>query len=137
MLIIIALFITKTTSLTSMAQLVGCHTTKWNSIPSQGTRLGCGPGPWLEGVRRATDLCFSHTSMFLSLSFPFLPLSLKINKSIKSLNKENYMHIQQWINDFTLMVWNTTLTVNVVDPDGLIGRDVPNMELKKNLKHAQ
>ena len=44
-----------------------------SSIPSQGTRLGCRPGPQL-GVCKS-----NHTWMFLSL-FPSLPLSLKINK---------------------------------------------------------
>ena len=39
-----------------------------SSIPSQGTCLGCRPGPgW--GVWEATDQCISHASMFLSLSF--------------------------------------------------------------------
>ena len=46
------------------------------SVPSQGTCLGCGPGPWLG----AASWCVSHTSMFLSLSFSSLFLSLKINK---------------------------------------------------------
>ena len=41
------------------------------SIPSQGTCLGCG----LSCVREVTNPCFSHTSMFLSLSFS-LPSSL-------------------------------------------------------------
>ena len=51
-----------------------------NSIPSQGTCLGCGPGPWLGACERdlvsvsLTHLCFSPS---LSLS---LPISLKINK---------------------------------------------------------
>ena len=60
-------------ALTGVAELVGCHPTKqgvagW--IPGQGTCLGCGPGPQLGCVREATDQSFSHTLMFLSLSFP-------------------------------------------------------------------
>ena len=44
-------------------------------IPGQGTYLGCARS-LVGGVGGATDRCFSHTSMF-----PFLPLSLKINKN--------------------------------------------------------
>ena len=44
------------------------------SIPSQGTCLGCGPGPQL-GVHERQP----HIDVSLSLS-PSLPLSLKINK---------------------------------------------------------
>ena len=40
----------------------------------------------VEGVWEAADWCFSHTSMFLSLSFS-LPSPLSKNKYIKSLKK--------------------------------------------------
>ena len=43
-----------------------------SSIPSQGTCLGCGPGPYLSACERQTYRCFSLS--------PSLPLSLKINK---------------------------------------------------------
>ena len=42
---------------------------------SRGTCLGGWPGPQLGHVREATDQCFSHTSIFLSL-----PSSLSKNK---------------------------------------------------------
>ena len=55
------------------------------SAPSQGTRLGCGPGPGGGHVRGN-----SNARMFLSLSSPFLPFSLKINKiSSKKRTGEN------------------------------------------------
>ena len=56
---------------------------KWKvtgSIPGQGSNLRCRPGPWLRHVWEATSLCFSHTSMFLSLSLSLPSLFLKINK---------------------------------------------------------
>ena len=52
-----------------------------SSIPGQGTRLGCGPGPPAGGVREATHSCFSP-----SLS-PSIPLS--INKSINKIFKQD------------------------------------------------
>ena len=67
-------------ALIGIAQLVGHHPTKQmvaGSIPCQGTYLGGGFGHWFERVQEATDLCFSLTSMFLSL---LPPLSLRINK---------------------------------------------------------
>ena len=52
-------------------------------IPSRGTCLGCRLVPG-QGIRGATDGCFSLTLMFLFLAFPLLspsfPLSLRINK---------------------------------------------------------
>ena len=46
-------------------------------VPSQdtclGQCLGCRTGPQLGNVREATDQCFFHTLMFLSLSFPPFP----------------------------------------------------------------
>ena len=46
--------------------------------PSQGTCLGCRPGPWWGCVQEAANLFISCTLMFLSLSFSFpSPLSKK------------------------------------------------------------
>ena len=39
-----------------------------DSIPGRGTCLGCGPGPQSLCLPEATDLCFSLTVMFHSLS---------------------------------------------------------------------
>ena len=48
-------------------------------IPSQGTGLGCGPGPWLRvGDRQPIDVSLSHQCFSLSFSLP--SPSLKINK---------------------------------------------------------
>ena len=44
-------------------------------IPSQGTCLGCGPGPQWGTCKRQP-----HIGVFLPLFLPFFPLSLKINK---------------------------------------------------------
>ena len=63
------------------------------SIPSQGTCLGCGPGPWLGGMREATD-CFSHTSMFLSVSLP-TSLPSKSKKKQKKPQKPPKQQQQQ------------------------------------------
>ena len=46
------------------------------SIPSQGTCLGCRPGPQSGGACARSN----HTLMFLSFSFSFPSLSLKINE---------------------------------------------------------
>ena len=59
-----------TPTLTSRAQLVERHPAKQkvaSSVPGQGTFLGCGFGPWLGRMQEATNRCFSHISMFLSL----------------------------------------------------------------------
>ena len=69
---------------TGVAQGVGHHPANpkvTGLIPRQGTCLGYKQAWSLDGgVREATDRCFSHTWMFLSLSFSLLsPLSLKIN----------------------------------------------------------
>ena len=42
-------------------------------IPSQGTCLGCGPDSQWGGMQEATDRCFPHTLMFLSLFLPPFP----------------------------------------------------------------
>ena len=47
------------------------------SIPSQGTCLGCGPGPQLGGMRG------NHTLMFLSLPAPLLKINKIKHKYIK------------------------------------------------------
>ena len=54
------------------------------SIPSQGTCLGCGPGPQL-GRARGNQLMF-RTSMFFFL-FPSLPLSLKKKENLQNVSK--------------------------------------------------
>ena len=61
-----------------MAQWVECQPVSQRvagSIPSQGTCLGCGPGPQVVGMQEAT----THWCFSLSLS-PSLLLSLKVNK---------------------------------------------------------
>ena len=40
------------------------------SIPSQGTCLGCRPGPPVGGMQEAIDRCVSCTLMILSLPSP-------------------------------------------------------------------
>ena len=51
-------------------------------ISSEGTCLGCGPGPWVGPCKRQpTDVSLVHRCFF-PLS-PSLPLSLKINKIFK------------------------------------------------------
>ena len=65
------------TALTGVAQMVGCHPAKQkvtNSIPSQGTGLGCGNVPSRGACERQP-----HIDASLPLS-PSLPFSLKINK---------------------------------------------------------
>ena len=50
------------------------------SIPSQGTRVGCRPGPQLGVCRRQPiDVSLTHQCFSPSLSLS-LPLSVKINK---------------------------------------------------------
>ena len=64
-------------ALAGVAQWIECQPMNQRvpgSIPSQGTCLGCGPGPQWGGYVRG-----NHTLMFLSLSSS-LALSLKINK---------------------------------------------------------
>ena len=65
-------------ALTCVAQLIGHSPTKrkvTGLIPSQGTCLGCGSGPWLGCLREAT-----LTLMFLSLSFSLPSPLYKTNK---------------------------------------------------------
>ena len=69
----------------SVAQWIGCWPVDQKvagCIPSQGTCLGCGPGPQV-GVyeRQLIDVSFVHRCFSPSLS-PSLPLSLKISKYI-------------------------------------------------------
>ena len=58
------------------------------SIPSQGTCLGCGPGPWLGACERQ-PICVSLTQQcfYPSLS-SFILLSLKIN--LKNILKNSF-----------------------------------------------
>ena len=70
-------------AVTGVAQLVECCPTKRKVaglIPGQGTCSGCRFRPWSGHVGKAATCGFSLTSVFLSLSFSLLPLSLKINK---------------------------------------------------------
>ena len=65
-----------------MGQLVEHHPTKQRVTslsPGEGAHLGCGPGPQLQHVWKATGQCLSHTSIFLSLSFS-LPSPVSKNK---------------------------------------------------------
>ena len=67
-------------ALTSVAQLVGHHPEKqgvMGLIPSQGTCLGCGPGPQLGVYERQP-----HIDVSLPLCFFLSPL-LKRNKIFK------------------------------------------------------
>ena len=48
-----------------------------SSIPSQGMCLGCGFGSWSGFIQEETEPCFSHTLMFLSLTFSFPSLFKK------------------------------------------------------------
>ena len=62
-------------ALAGVAQWIECQPVNQGvacSIPSQGTCLGCGPGPWW-GVHERQP----HTDVSLSFSFPS---PLKINK---------------------------------------------------------
>ena len=68
-----------------VTQWIECWSENWkvaNSIPGQGTCLGCGPGSQLGGCERQL-INLTHVSLPLS---PSLPLSLKINKN-KSFKK--------------------------------------------------
>ena len=65
------------TALAGVAQWIECqptHQRVTSLIPSQGTYLGCGPGPQL-------GVCGRQPHIDVSLPFfPSLPLSLKRNK---------------------------------------------------------
>ena len=69
--------------LAGVAQWVGHHPADQRvtgSIPSQGTCLGCGPGPrWGAHGRQPIDVSRTHSYSSPSLS-PSLPISLNINK---------------------------------------------------------
>ena len=68
----------KKSALAGVAQWIECQKPAnqrvTDSIPSQGTCLGCRTGPSRGHVRS------NYTLMFLFLSFSILPLSLNINK---------------------------------------------------------
>ena len=69
-------------ALAGVTQWVGCWPAKQKVTASntgQGACLGCGFGPWSGHIREVTKGCFSHTLMFLSLSFS-LPSLLSKNK---------------------------------------------------------
>ena len=80
----------KIPALADVAQWIGCQFENQKvagSIPSQGTRLVCRPGPQLGVCKRKpiTNGCFSP-----SLS-PSFPLSLKINKLNSKKKKKSHM----------------------------------------------
>ena len=57
-----------------------------SSIPTEGTCLGCRPGPHLGACdRQPVDVSLAHWCFSPSLS-PFLPFSLKVNKIFKKIN---------------------------------------------------
>ena len=61
-----------------VARLVGCLPAKQEVAglsPHQGTCLGFGPSPQSGCMQEATNLCFSHTSMFFFCSLSPSPLS--------------------------------------------------------------
>ena len=73
-----------------VAQSVGVssHTPKGCRFDSRsGHILGCGLDPWLGHLWEATNQCFSHTSMFLSLSFSLSKSNLKKISSGEGLQK--------------------------------------------------
>ena len=78
-------------ALTGVAQWVGCCPTKLKVaglIPSQGTCLGCGPGPLLEVcTRQLVDVSLAHQCFAPSVS-PSFPLTLKINKILKQQQQQ-------------------------------------------------
>ena len=66
-------------ALTCVAQLVGCHSAKWNvdcSIPSGGSCLGCRSGPQLGAWERQP-----HTDISLPLFLPPFPSKNKVFKN--------------------------------------------------------
>ena len=73
-------------ALTAVAQLVGHHPTKQkvtDSIPGQGTCLGCGFSA-SQGMYERQLIVVSLSLRCFSPSPPSLSLSLKINKIFKS-----------------------------------------------------
>ena len=68
-------------ALAGVARWIACWPADWKvtSVPSQGTRLGCGPKSPVGGMQDTTNRCISHLMFSPSLS-PSLPLSLKRNK---------------------------------------------------------
>ena len=97
-------------TLAGVAQWIGSKGCRFDS--GGGTCLGCG---WslVRGVREATDQCFSHTSMFISLSFSLpSPLSKK-NKVKKKEETENYKNNQKTINKIAINTYLPIITLNV------------------------
>ena len=69
-------------ALAGVAQWIDCPSANlevagW--IPSQGTCVGSGPGPWLGAFDRQQLVYVSHICFYPSFS-PRFPLFLKINK---------------------------------------------------------
>ena len=83
---------------------IGLWTKRWKitgSIPSQGTSLGWGPGPWLGACeKQLIDVSLAHWCFFPSLS-PSLPLSLllslKINKMFLKIKHRALAGVARWI----------------------------------------
>ena len=55
------------------------------SIPSQGTCLGCRPGPQLWVCERQRSMYLSRIDVSFPLFLPSFPLSLKVNKIFKKI----------------------------------------------------
>ena len=69
-------FYGKTTALAGVAQWMEhrpVHQKVTSSIPSQGTCLGCGPGPHLGRARGNWPVYLSHISVSLPLFLPPFP----------------------------------------------------------------
>ena len=98
----------KDPALAGVAQRIECQPANWKVaglIPSQGTGLGCRPGPQLGVVWEATThWCFS----------PFLSSSLPLSLKIKNLKKKNPVLYLPTDNTFRLTIETTKLNLALV-----------------------
>ena len=73
-----------------------CHPTHQkvgDSIPSQGTYLGCGFDLWLGHMCEATNRCFSHINVCVCVSLSPLSSLSKIKKNIlKIFDRQEFYH---------------------------------------------